>query len=91
MCLNLMSAHNPRVHVVIRDILVNECSELEKISASFTKALMIFKLMNLHNTPWGFFMKPQDVSYKRNKNLNERITSLLIKVSINYADMQEDS
>ena len=42
-------------HVVIRDILVNEFSELEKISASFTEALMIFKLMNLHNTPWFFF------------------------------------
>ena len=86
-----MSAQNPRVHVLIRDILVNEFSELEKKTASFTEALMIFKFMKLHNIPWVFFTKPQDVSFKRNKNLNEMITSLLIKVSINYADMQKDS
>ena len=86
-----MSAHNPRVHVLIQDILVNEFSELEKKFASFTEAFMIFKFMKLHNIPWGFFTKPQDVSFKRNKNLNEMITSLLIKVSINYADMQKDS
>ena len=63
---------------------------LKKKSALFTEALMIFKLMNLHNTPCFFLTKPQDMSYKRNKNLNEMITSLLIKESINYADMQKD-
>ena len=49
--------------------------------------------MKLHNTPLGFFVfftKPQYVSYKRNyRNLNEMITSLHIKLSIDYADMQK--
>ena len=86
-----MSAHNPRVHVLIQDILVNEFSELEKKFASFTEAFIIFKFMKLHNIPWVFFTKPQDVSYKRNKNLNEMITSLLICKKTNnddgFADM----
>ena len=53
---------------------------------------MIFKSMKLHNMPLVFvFTKPQYVSYKLNRNLNETITSLLIKVSTDYADMQKDS
>ena len=49
---------------------------------------MILKSMKLHNTLLFFvlFKKPQYVSHKRNRYLNETITSLLIKVSTDYAD-----
>ena len=40
-----------------------------------------------HNTQLFFFTKPQYVLYKRNRNLNEMITSLVIKVFTDYADM----
>ena len=53
---------------------------------------MIFKLMKLHNTPMVFFFYEAPVCvYKRDRNLNELITSLFIRVSTDYADMQKDS
>ena len=69
----------------IRNIFVNDFSELKKNNDlqinEITQNALIFL----------FFTNPKYELYKRNRNLNETITSLLIKVCTDYADMQEDS
>ena len=90
--MDLTSAHNQQGSLkwkpfVIRVIhFLNEFSELKKKSSfndlqinEITQYALVFCL----------FKKPQHVSYKRNRNLNETITSLFKKVSSDYEDMQK--